>query len=330
MEQKPGSKRKRGEAPEAKKGEEEGVVLVAAKKTTNTKKKKKRAAVSTTKSLEERAASVPEEEEEEEVSSSKRLPLKYVNKQRLLVVGSRGITARQRHLMEDLTKLLPHFKAEAKFESKGEPRALNEICEFKSCNGVLYLESRKRTHLYAWLGRPPNGPSLKFEVLNAHTMDELRLTGNCGLGTRPLLCFDRNFLSSSHWKLSKELLTLAFGAPRGHPKTKPFFDRAMSFSIVDDAIWVRHFQIIADDDDQKDEDLDLNLVEIGPRFVLAPARFLAASFKGATVFSDPTRAALDAPHSAAPTRSKKAQAAQRYQSRLQAKTQRKEHLGALR
>ena len=32
----------------------------------------------------------------------------YTNKQRVLILSSRGITARYRHLMEDLKKLIPH------------------------------------------------------------------------------------------------------------------------------------------------------------------------------------------------------------------------------
>ena len=270
-----------------------------------------------------------------EEPAPKKKAMKYVNKQRVLLVGSRGITARQRHLMEDLGKLLPHHKPEAKLDCKGEPRALNEIADIKSCNGCLYLESRKKTRLYAWMGRPPVGPTVKFEVLNIHTMDELRLTGNCGLGTRPLLCFDRNFQAKAHWRLCKELLSLTFGSPRGHPKTKPFFDHALSFSIIDDAIWVRHFQITAatDGDDAKkfkDTD-DLKLIEIGPRFVLAPVRILAGSFKGTTIFNDPNR--LDASDDGPPKKPqqslKKAAAAQKYQSRVRAKAQRKEHMAAL-
>ena len=88
---------------------------------------------------------------------------------------------------------MPHHKADSKMDSKSDPRQLNEVCELKSCNGCLYLEARKRTDLYLWLARPPRGPSAKFLVQNVHTMDELKLTGNCGHGTRALLCFDATF-----------------------------------------------------------------------------------------------------------------------------------------
>lgn len=38
----------------------------------------------------------------------------YSNKQRILVFGSRGMTARYRHLMEDVRALMPHHKPESK------------------------------------------------------------------------------------------------------------------------------------------------------------------------------------------------------------------------
>lgn len=38
----------------------------------------------------------------------------FVNKQRVLVFSSRGITTRYRHLMDDFRKLLPHHKREVK------------------------------------------------------------------------------------------------------------------------------------------------------------------------------------------------------------------------
>jgi hypothetical protein len=38
----------------------------------------------------------------------------YTNKTRCLVFGSRGMTARYRHLLEDVRNLLPHHKKESK------------------------------------------------------------------------------------------------------------------------------------------------------------------------------------------------------------------------
>lgn len=44
----------------------------------------------------------------------------YKNKQRVLTLCSRGVTARARHLLEDLRKLIPHSKKEVKLDCKGK------------------------------------------------------------------------------------------------------------------------------------------------------------------------------------------------------------------
>jgi hypothetical protein len=53
----------------------------------------------------------------------------FKNKQRVLMIASRGIIHRFRHLMLDITKLLPHSTKDAKMESKDRPMVINEICE---------------------------------------------------------------------------------------------------------------------------------------------------------------------------------------------------------
>ena len=138
----------------------------------------------------------------------------YTNKQRVLILSSRGITARYRHLLEDLKNLIPHHKKDNKLDTKRDLKVVNEIAEMKSCNQIIYLDTRKHTDLYMYLGQTPNGPSVKFHVVNVHTMDELKLTGNCMMGSRPLLNFDSQFNDKEHWQLIKGLLTDAFGCPR--------------------------------------------------------------------------------------------------------------------
>lgn len=101
------------------------------------------------------------------------------------------------------------------FWSIGNVQIVNEIAEMKSCNQTIYLECRKRQDLYMYLGKTPQGPSAKFQLVNVHTMDELKLTGNCMLGSRPLLNFDSGFDSTPHWQVIRTLLADAFGTPRG-------------------------------------------------------------------------------------------------------------------
>ena len=71
---------------------------------------------------------------------------------------------------------------------------------------TLYFEARKHTDLYMWASKTPNGPSAKLHVQNIHTMDELKMTGNCLKGSRHLLSFDKAFDDVPHWGIMKELL----------------------------------------------------------------------------------------------------------------------------
>mmetsp|Transcript_11860 Transcript_11860/g.17423 ORF Transcript_11860/g.17423 Transcript_11860/m.17423 type:complete len:333 (-) Transcript_11860:44-1042(-) len=225
---------------------------------------------------------------------------RYRNKQRCLVLCSRGVTARYRHLLEDLRTLLPHHKKESKLDpgAEGAGCAVNDICEMRSCNSVVFLECRKRTDAYLWLALAGTGPSVKFHVSNIHTMDELRLTGNCMKGSRPLLSFDESFGRIGHLKLLKELFVDIFGTPRGHPKSKPFVDRVMSFYYADKKIWVRNYQILEQQatnameareaKKESGQDQATSLVEIGPRFVLNPIRIFRGSFGGQTLYKNPS------------------------------------------
>lgn len=159
---------------------------------------------------------------------------RYRNKQRCLVLCSRGVTARYRHLLEDLRTLMPHHKKESKLDAGDIAigQAVNDIAEMRSCNSVLFLETRKRQDAYMWMAKV-GGPSVRFHVTNVHTMDELRLTGNCMKGSRPILSFDDSFEKVGHLQLLKELFVDIFGTPRGHPKCKPFVDRIMCFYYAD-------------------------------------------------------------------------------------------------
>lgn len=191
-------------------------------------------------------------EEEEEAQTQTQLQVepafksdgRYHNKQRCLILSSRGVTSRFRHLLEDLRTLIPHNKKDSKLDASkndegGIGGAVNDIAEIRGCNSVLFLECRKRQDAYLWLSHTNNqntntgGPSAKFLVENIHTMDELRLTGNCMKGSRPVLSFDTSFDQRQELKLLKCLFTDVFGTPRGHPKSKPFVDRVMGFYYAD-------------------------------------------------------------------------------------------------
>ncbi|CAE6497665.1 unnamed protein product [Rhizoctonia solani] len=214
-------------------------------------------------------------------------PPRKKNKQRVLLLSSRGITHRMRHLMGDLEALLPHIKKDSKLDSKNHLHLLPELADLHNCNNTLYFEARRHEDLYLWAAKTPNGPSVKMHVQNVHTMDELKMTGNCLKGSRGLLSFDPGFDEGEHWKLIKELFTHIFGVPATARRAKPFIDHVLTFSIVDNKVWFRNFQIIEKDPLKPNGPPETSLVEIGPRFVLTPIRIFEGAFGGATVFSNP-------------------------------------------
>lgn len=202
---------------------------------------------------------------------------KWTNKQRVLVLCARGINHRDRHLMKDLKTLMPHHRAEPKMERWKTLSVVNEMCEMKHCNKVVLFEGRRKRDLYMWLANAELGPSVKFLVENIHTMGEMKLTGNCLRGSRPLLSFDQEFTQQPHLAVIKELLIQIFGVPNHHPKSQPFIDRVITFTYLDNRIWYRHFQILSEDG---------GLTEIGPRFVMNPIKIFDGAFSGTPIWEN--------------------------------------------
>eukprot|EP00188_Purpureofilum_apyrenoidigerum_P005950 Plantae.Rhodophyta-Purpureofilum_apyrenoidigerum.ctg8402.p1 GENE.Plantae.Rhodophyta-Purpureofilum_apyrenoidigerum.ctg8402~~Plantae.Rhodophyta-Purpureofilum_apyrenoidigerum.ctg8402.p1 ORF type:complete len:289 (-),score=55.47 Plantae.Rhodophyta-Purpureofilum_apyrenoidigerum.ctg8402:300-1166(-) len=228
---------------------------------------------------------------EEDSGDEVEIGVKSMQKKRVLVFSTRGVTARFRHLLDDLRQLLPHGKKESKMDTKERLSVANEICELRNCNWCILFECRKRQDLYIWMSKVPNGPSVKFHVTNVHTMAELKFMGNSLLFSRPLLSFDKKFDTSPHYRLLKEILTAIFAAPKGHRKTKPFIDHVISFFILDSRIWMRHYQIVESTEGVKPtkaaKTTSSELVEIGPRLVLNPVRIFSGSMCGSTIYENP-------------------------------------------
>lgn len=223
------------------------------------------------------------------------------NRQRLLILSSRGVTYRHRHLLSDLHSLLPHSRKDAKLDTKTQLSQLNELADLYNCNNVMFFEARKGKDLYIWLSKPPNGPTVKMHCQNVHTMEELNFTGNCLKGSRPILSFDSNFDKQAHTKVLKELLTQAFGVPPGSRRTKPFVDHVMGFTLADGKIWIRCYQIGETEASKKATtepdaaapvingkpgETSISLIEIGPRLVLTPIVTLEGSFGGPVIYEN--------------------------------------------
>ena len=84
-----------------------------------------------------------------------------------------------------------------------------------------------------------------------HTLDELKMTGNCLKGSRHILSFDQTFDSAPHWQLLKELLSQVFNVPKGSRRSKPFIDHVLTFSIAENKIWFRNYQVTRDEKKNK-------------------------------------------------------------------------------
>lgn len=63
----------------------------------------------------------------------------WTNKQRVLVFCSRGLGARERHLMEDLRQMMPHSKTEPKHDAKSDLRVINEVSVCQCYHNIILL-----------------------------------------------------------------------------------------------------------------------------------------------------------------------------------------------
>ena len=145
-------------------------------------------------------------------------------------------------------------------------------------------------------------------------MAELNFTGNCLQGSRPILSFDATFETQPHLLLIKELLAHVFGVPKTSRKVKPFIDHVMGFTLADNKVWVRCYQIVETELSKTERakgegaaatgeaetaaaseivrdkggrgDTKISLIEIGPRFVLTPIVILEGSFGGPVIYEN--------------------------------------------
>ncbi|KAK9820122.1 hypothetical protein WJX72_006346 [[Myrmecia] bisecta] len=245
------------------------------------------------------------------------------NKEKVLVLCSRGITHRYRHLMLDLVQLLPHSKKDSKLDTKSDRGVINEVADMKGCSSVLFFEARKRKDLYVWMAKAPEGPSVKFHVANVHTMAELKLSGNHLKGARPVLSFDVGFDEQPHLQLLKEMFTQVFATPKRHHKSKPFFDHVISFHVADGRVWIRNYQVVVDAVKGKLALDSTSLVEVGPRCCLNPIKIFGASFGGPVLYDNPAYVSPNKVRALV----KKQQSA-KYGTKVAARQKRREHKAA--
>ena len=201
---------------------------------------------------------------------------------RTLVLGTRGIKARHRHLLRDLLQLLPHGKLGSKLATDDGLGGVLELCEDGECGAALLLDARDPRRLYMWAANCPDGPSAMFQVANIHTVAELKLEARRVSGARNVLVFDRSFETTAERRVLKALLTRAFAVPRDQAAAAEQPARhSISFSWLDGRIWMRVYRI------ETNVVGALDVAEIGPRLVLLPTRIIASGFGGAILQERP-------------------------------------------
>ena len=214
-----------------------------------------------------------------------------------LVASTRGIRARHRHLMRDLTRLLPHGLPHSKVDTdEAGLGGMAALCEENDCSTSLLLDARDPRRLYMWVGGCPDGPTAMFRVMNIHTVAELKLEARRVLGARNVVVFDSSFGQTADRRVMRALLSRAFAVPRRHrgdgggsgdaagsagaSGAKHAAARhSVSFSWLDGRVWMRVYRI----QEAVGGGGVLDVAEIGPRLVLAPVRIIASGFGGAVL-----------------------------------------------
>jgi ribosome biogenesis protein BRX1 len=190
----------------------------------------------------------------------------------VLIVCSRGVSQQQRHLIKDLTSLIPHSKTAPKVDLSKNPNLLNDLASSLSCQSVFYLEARRKQSV-VWLAQYPSGPSLKLILQNLRTSEEMRLPGNCSKHSSPILTFDDSFKNSTSLTLMQYLLIKTFA---NSSKQAMFLDHVLAFSHVEGKVFFRNYEIAGKE--------PISITEIGPRFVMTPIKIRIGFMTGEVAF----------------------------------------------
>ena len=183
---------------------------------------------------------------------------KWKNKERTLFIKSPNLSVRESTFLKDIIRFTPHAKTDIRLDKDPLREQLVEICENKKCTNVVTME-RSGSLTSVYLGKFPDGPTFKFSVDGIVSSSDHRFSGNALRYSRPLLSFSAEFTHILEMKMLRHLLIDSFGAPLNHPKTQPFTDRVLSFSMEHNSIHIRHYQISTSGRGEHE------LIEIGPR-----------------------------------------------------------------
>ncbi|PNH10674.1 Ribosome biogenesis protein BRX1 [Tetrabaena socialis] len=339
----------------------------------------------------------------------------FKNKEKVLVLSTRGVTFRYRHLMEDVLCLLPHAKKESKLDTKSDRRVINEVADLKNCTSTLFFEfvpepieqwqnvgaasSSSSSSSPSSSSSDPSSsaaaPAPTVNLLELFYRDQIRMAytfqnyvfltrvmqeretygsttrarilersvfsdrmvfvraalAGGSLAPHELAIYDAWFgpiLSSLPTLVPNGLIYLraspqtcmarlvkrarseensiplsylqTFATPKRHHKAKPFFDHVLSFTLADDRVWVRNYQLVVPLDKKRVDPDNSSLVEVGPRFCLNPIKIFSGSFGGPTIYDNPSYTSPNAVRSAL-----KRKAAGKYDGKVVQRDRRTEH-----
>ncbi len=203
----------------------------------------------------------------------------WINKQRTLILSNKGTTERERGLLQNFLSLLPQSKRDGKLEKKNIADQIESCCDLQNTSNFIYLEKKKR-NTFLWVGKYPDGPTLKYQVDSCNHAKDKRFLGNCLKSSRPILSFDSSFQNSIVKKIEKNIWVDALNVPKNHPKSQPFIDKIYSFKHFNGKLEFRNFQI-----SQKGEKAtDIELFEIGPRMKLELVRIFEGVMRGKILY----------------------------------------------
>eukprot|EP00917_Polyrhabdina_sp_WS-2016_P000289 GHVP01000634.1.p1 GENE.GHVP01000634.1~~GHVP01000634.1.p1 ORF type:complete len:264 (+),score=34.92 GHVP01000634.1:212-1003(+) len=238
---------------------------------------------------------------------------------RTLVSTSRTLGMRERHVVDDIIKIMPHSKKTARFDIRKDMSELNEVISLNKADNGIYVErNHKEGVSNLWISNGLSEPSIKFQLIGSESIKEMRSDGNCFILSTPILSFENSFNRYKEYIIIKNSLIGIFGTPKHHKKSNnkkliDQYDRMFHFSIVDGKIWFRHYGINSDRntgtlndikgegiskgnsrgnsiDDSIDRGIgnniannlsnNIDILEIGPRIIITPMKILSGSFKG--------------------------------------------------
>ena len=126
----------------------------------------------------------------------------WINKQRVLISISKGIKKNEKQVAKNWMHLLCHSKSDVKIEKHEVVEQLRDNCGSKSCENLLYFE-QKKDQLYVWLGKYPEGPTVKFHASDYVSAESYKFLGNCLRHSRPVLSFGADFHGAFRALLTK-------------------------------------------------------------------------------------------------------------------------------